>query len=82
MYRSSEQMLAGRRMKSFNNNLWYKSPRGGKEVSPKKDLPHKLQQEELNRRRYQNVRRSLNVRIEGETRELEEDNPTKIRTGD
>ena len=32
LYRSAEQMKTARRMKTFNNNLWYKSPRGGKEV--------------------------------------------------
>ena len=39
LYRSVEQMRSARRVKSFNSNLWYKSPRGGKDISPKKDNP-------------------------------------------
>ena len=67
MYRTGDQMRAARKQKSFGNQYWFKSPRGGKDLSPRKDLPYKIQERELNERKR--GKKSLNVRREGGTRE-------------
>ena len=51
LYRSSQEMAEGRKMKALQNMSWFKSRRGGKSITPLKDLPHYTQEQELQERR-------------------------------
>ena len=66
LYRTAEQMGAARMVKRFQNQSWFKTSRGGRNLTPRKDLPHKLQETELGKRLRQEMR-SNNVRGEGGT---------------
>ena len=46
MFRGSREMAEGRRLKQHLNKTWYKSSRGGKDVTSAKDLPWTSQEEE------------------------------------
>ena len=39
-------MASARKMKNLLNKMWYRSKRGGRQVTPEKDLPWGLQQRE------------------------------------
>ena len=43
IYRSTEEMAVGRRLKVFLNQTWFRSKRGGVKITPAKDLPWRLQ---------------------------------------
>ena len=67
-------MKAARRMKNLTNQSWFKAPRGGRDLTPRKDLPHWIQEKELSKRtRSKYIRKPLYVRIEGEVGEENSD---------
>ena len=39
LYRTEAQMKAARKVNKFRNQYWFKLLRGGKDLSPRKDLP-------------------------------------------
>ena len=43
IYRSADEMAAGRKLKGLLNQTWFKSKRGGSKVTLAKDLPWRLQ---------------------------------------
>ena len=51
MYRDEEEMKASRIVKKLQNQTWFKSQRGGKELTPRKDLPSRVQEENLKSRK-------------------------------
>ena len=51
LYRSAEDMAETRKMKSLMNRSWFKSKRGGSSITSRKDLPHIVQKQELDKRR-------------------------------
>ena len=51
LYRSTEDMAEARRLKSLMDKIWFKSKRGGQSLTPRKDLPHNVQKEELEARK-------------------------------
>ena len=71
LYRMAEQMRKARKLKIFANQYWLKLSRGGKDLSPRKDLPYQVQEKELSNRKR--GMKSLNVRREGGTGEDEGD---------
>ena len=50
LYRAEEEMKASRIVKKLQNQTWFKSQRGGKELTPRKDLPSRVQEENLKSR--------------------------------
>ena len=44
-------MKASRKTKKFNTQSWFKTSRGGKDLTPKKDRPFEVQEGERNRRK-------------------------------
>ena len=51
LYRSAEEMVEGRRLKTLLNRTWFKSRRGGQSLTPRKDLPFHVQKVELETRK-------------------------------
>ena len=47
VYRSSDEMAETRKLKALNNLTWFKGKRGGRNVTPLKDLPFYNQKESL-----------------------------------
>ena len=45
-YRSAEEMASARRLKNLTNKTWFRSKRGGIQVTPNKDLPQTVQNKE------------------------------------
>ena len=43
IYRSAEEMTAGRKLKGLLNQTWFRSKRCGVKITPAKDLPWSLQ---------------------------------------
>ena len=72
LYRSAQEMAAGRRLKGLLNQTWFKSKRGGSKVTSAKDLPWKLQyiEEECKREypRNNNKKKGQDVRSQEEQR--------------
>ena len=56
LYRSEGEMKSARKAKKFRNQYWFKSSRGGSQITAKKDLPFSVQEKELSKR--QKLRRN------------------------
>ena len=46
VYRSAEEMASARRLKELTNKTWFRSRRGGAQITPNKDLPWTVQNNE------------------------------------
>ena len=46
LFRGAKEMAEGRRLKQHLNKTWFKSSRGGENISSIKDLPWTLQEKE------------------------------------
>ena len=68
LYRTDLQMKEARRIKKLKNQHWFKAARGGKDLTPKKDLPFNEQEAELNMRKKGRKHLKVNIEIEGEKR--------------
>ena len=69
LYRMEREMKSARKAKKFRNQYWFKSSRGGSQLTPKKDLPFNIQEKELTKRKRS--RRTSRDKVEKETDEVE-----------
>ena len=71
MFRGSSEMAEGRRLKQHLNKTWFRSSRGGKNVSSTKDLPWTSQEKEREgRRSYWKTARDLDPEMDEEKPKL------------
>ena len=70
LYRSAEDMATAKRLKDLTNKTWFRSKRGGANITPSKDLPWttqiKEQQARKEERKKSNQEAPENLRTEGE----------------